>query len=157
MPLRDCFVLTMSVFIAEKPAPKKRRKVFCQITHHLLENHEMWKKVIAEESPCQTEEEESTGLSNSPEPIDEEEEEPGSKEVPIKDQELDTMEEAEQGEEECPPPEETNEEQAEEADGETLQELEDSVKSDSATVRVDEELVAKQEETEEENTDEHPQ
>lgn len=157
MPLRDCFVLTMSVFIAEKPAPKKRRKVFCQITHHLLENHEMWKKVIAEESPSQTEEEESTGLSNSPEPIDEEEEEPGSKEVPIKDQDLDTMEEAEPGEEECPPPEETNEEQAEEADGETLQELEDSVKSDSATVRVDEELVAKQEETEEENTDEHPQ
>ncbi|XP_056603522.1 cGMP-inhibited 3',5'-cyclic phosphodiesterase 3A isoform X2 [Triplophysa dalaica] len=143
--------------LSQKPAPKKRRKVFCQITHHLLENHEMWKKVIAEESPCQIEEEESTGLSNSPEPIDEEEEEPGSKEVPIKDQELDTMEEAEPGEEECPPPEETNEEQAEEADGETLQELEDSVKSDSATIRVDEELVAKQEETEEENTDEHPQ
>ncbi|XP_057179621.1 cGMP-inhibited 3',5'-cyclic phosphodiesterase 3A isoform X3 [Triplophysa rosa] len=143
--------------LSQKPAPKKRRKVFCQITHHLLENHEMWKKVIAEESQCQTEEEESTGLSNTPEPIDEEEEEPGSKEVSIKDQELDTMEEAEPGEEECPPPEETNEEQAEEADAETVQELEDSLKSDSATVQVDEELVAKQEETEEENTDEHPQ
>ncbi|XP_072327859.1 cGMP-inhibited 3',5'-cyclic phosphodiesterase 3A isoform X2 [Scyliorhinus torazame] len=28
---------------------RKRRKVFCQITQHLLENHEMWKKVIEEE------------------------------------------------------------------------------------------------------------
>uniref|UniRef100_A0A3B3Y5U5 Phosphodiesterase n=1 Tax=Poecilia mexicana TaxID=48701 RepID=A0A3B3Y5U5_9TELE len=32
------------------PAPKKRRKVFCQITQHLLENHKMWKKVIEDES-----------------------------------------------------------------------------------------------------------
>ncbi|XP_060101821.1 cGMP-inhibited 3',5'-cyclic phosphodiesterase 3A isoform X2 [Heteronotia binoei] len=28
---------------------KKRRKVYCQITQHLLENHQMWKKVIEEE------------------------------------------------------------------------------------------------------------
>lgn len=135
--------------LSQKPAPKKRRKVFCQITQHLLENHEMWKKVIAEESQCQTEEEESTCLSNTPEPIDEEEEEPGSKEEPINDQEVET--------EECPPPEETNEEQAEVADGETVQELEDSLKSDSATVQEDEELAAKREETEEENIDEDPQ
>nr|XP_020455859.1 cGMP-inhibited 3',5'-cyclic phosphodiesterase A-like isoform X1 [Monopterus albus] len=27
-----------------------RRKVFCQITQHLLENHEMWKRVIASEA-----------------------------------------------------------------------------------------------------------
>uniref|UniRef100_A0A672TC58 Phosphodiesterase n=1 Tax=Sinocyclocheilus grahami TaxID=75366 RepID=A0A672TC58_SINGR len=71
--------------LSQKPAPKKRRKVFCQIPHHLLENHEMWKKVIAEESQSQTEGEESTCLTNTPEPIlaiDEEEEEPGSKEEP---------------------------------------------------------------------------
>uniref|UniRef100_A0A672R8A0 Phosphodiesterase n=1 Tax=Sinocyclocheilus grahami TaxID=75366 RepID=A0A672R8A0_SINGR len=76
--------------LSQKPAPKKRRKVFCQITQHLLENHEMWKKVIAEESQSQTEGEESTCLTNTPEPIlaiDEEEEEPGSKEEPADDQE----------------------------------------------------------------------
>nr|XP_060632588.1 cGMP-inhibited 3',5'-cyclic phosphodiesterase 3A [Anolis sagrei ordinatus] len=28
---------------------KKRRKIFCQITQHLLENHQMWKKVTEEE------------------------------------------------------------------------------------------------------------
>ncbi|XP_063164567.1 cGMP-inhibited 3',5'-cyclic phosphodiesterase 3A [Candoia aspera] len=28
---------------------KKRRKVYCQITQHLLQNHQMWKKVIEEE------------------------------------------------------------------------------------------------------------
>ncbi|XP_066490702.1 cGMP-inhibited 3',5'-cyclic phosphodiesterase 3A [Tiliqua scincoides] len=28
---------------------KKRRKIYCQITQHLLENHQMWKKVIEEE------------------------------------------------------------------------------------------------------------
>lgn len=28
--------------------PNMRQKVFCQITQHLLENYEMWKKVIAE-------------------------------------------------------------------------------------------------------------
>uniref|UniRef100_UPI00398F341B cGMP-inhibited 3',5'-cyclic phosphodiesterase 3A n=1 Tax=Pristiophorus japonicus TaxID=55135 RepID=UPI00398F341B len=28
---------------------RKQRKVFCQITQHLMENHEMWKKVIEEE------------------------------------------------------------------------------------------------------------
>nr|XP_008108575.1 PREDICTED: cGMP-inhibited 3',5'-cyclic phosphodiesterase A isoform X1 [Anolis carolinensis] len=28
---------------------KKRRKIFCQITQHLVENHQMWKKVIEEE------------------------------------------------------------------------------------------------------------
>ncbi|KAJ7329230.1 hypothetical protein JRQ81_015404 [Phrynocephalus forsythii] len=34
----------------ENPEPrKKRKKIYCQITHHLLENHQMWKKVIEEE------------------------------------------------------------------------------------------------------------
>ncbi|XP_065129425.1 cGMP-inhibited 3',5'-cyclic phosphodiesterase 3A isoform X2 [Paramisgurnus dabryanus] len=129
--------------LSEKPAPKKRRKVFCQITHHLLENHEMWKKVIAEESQCQTEEEGSTCLSNTPEPIDEEEEEPGSKEEPINDQEVEHEEEPE--EEESPLPEETheNEGQVEEADAEFVK----GVNSDSATVQ---HLMGKQEETNEE-------
>lgn len=27
----------------------KRRKIYCQITQHLLQNHMMWKKVIEEE------------------------------------------------------------------------------------------------------------
>ncbi|XP_054649642.1 cGMP-inhibited 3',5'-cyclic phosphodiesterase 3A isoform X3 [Dunckerocampus dactyliophorus] len=33
----------------QKTAKESRRKVFCQITQHLLENHEMWKRVIATE------------------------------------------------------------------------------------------------------------
>lgn len=40
--------------VAEKLMPKMRQKVFCQITQHLLENYEMWKKVIAEETQSQT-------------------------------------------------------------------------------------------------------
>ncbi|KAJ8002609.1 hypothetical protein DPEC_G00160670 [Dallia pectoralis] len=55
-------------------ATKKRRKVFCQITQHLMDNHEMWKKVIAEEAVKQ---------NNVAEPIlsiHEEEEEPASRE-----------------------------------------------------------------------------
>lgn len=67
----------------EKAAPKKRRKVFCQITQHLLENHEMWKKVIAEEAQKQGQGAESVHLNNVAEPIlaiHEEEEEPGSRE-----------------------------------------------------------------------------
>ncbi|XP_061773081.1 cGMP-inhibited 3',5'-cyclic phosphodiesterase 3A-like [Nerophis ophidion] len=68
---------------SQKAAPKKRRKVFCQITHHLLENHEMWKKVIAEEAQKQGQGTESVHANNVAEPIlaiHEEEEEPGSRE-----------------------------------------------------------------------------
>nr|XP_046249569.1 cGMP-inhibited 3',5'-cyclic phosphodiesterase A-like isoform X3 [Scatophagus argus] len=68
---------------SQKAAPKKRRKVFCQITQHLLENHEMWKKVIAEEAQKQGQGAESVHLNNVAEPIlaiHEEEEEPGSRE-----------------------------------------------------------------------------
>lgn len=73
----------MFVSLPEKASPKKRRKVFCQITHHLLENHEMWKKVIAEETQKQGQGSESVHLNNVAEPIlatHEEEEEPGSRE-----------------------------------------------------------------------------
>ncbi|KAJ8269119.1 hypothetical protein COCON_G00117260 [Conger conger] len=83
---------------SQKRVPKKRRKVFCQITQHLLENHQMWKKVIAEEAQKQ-EQEESGRHSNPAEPIlaiHEEEEEPASKEeepVDTLEQEVETEEE----------------------------------------------------------------
>uniref|UniRef100_A0A8C1IEU6 Phosphodiesterase n=1 Tax=Cyprinus carpio TaxID=7962 RepID=A0A8C1IEU6_CYPCA len=133
--------------LSQKPAPKKRRKVFCQITQHLLENHEMWKKVIAEESQSQTEGEESTRLTNTPEPIlaiDEEEEEPGSKEEPADDQEEETTEE-----EESPVPDETHE--TEETDGETVEEAAETAKRDTVTVENDAELMGKREEDEKED------
>ncbi|XP_056101267.1 cGMP-inhibited 3',5'-cyclic phosphodiesterase 3A isoform X3 [Rhinichthys klamathensis goyatoka] len=120
--------------LSQKDAPKKRRKVFCPITQHLLENHEMWKKVIAEESQSQTEEEESTCLSNTPESIlaiDEEEEEPGSKEEPTDDQEEESAEE-----EESPVPEETHE--TEETDGATVAEADGTAKRDTTTETEDE-------------------
>ncbi|XP_034391438.1 cGMP-inhibited 3',5'-cyclic phosphodiesterase A-like isoform X2 [Cyclopterus lumpus] len=68
---------------SQQGTSNKRRKVFCQITHHLLENHEMWKKVIAEEDQKQGQGAESVHLNNVAEPIlaiHEEEEEPGSRE-----------------------------------------------------------------------------
>ncbi|XP_061630878.1 cGMP-inhibited 3',5'-cyclic phosphodiesterase 3A-like isoform X4 [Phyllopteryx taeniolatus] len=68
---------------SSQKAAKKRRKVFCQITHHLLENHEMWKKVIAEEAQKQGQGAESVHVNSVAEPIlaiHEEEEEPGSRE-----------------------------------------------------------------------------
>ncbi|XP_026083839.1 cGMP-inhibited 3',5'-cyclic phosphodiesterase A-like isoform X5 [Carassius auratus] len=126
--------------LSQKPAPKKRRKVFCQITHHLLENHEMWKKVIAEESQSQTEGEESICLTSTPEPIlaiDEEEEEPGSKEEPADDQE-----EEEEEEEESPVPDETHE--TEETDGETVEEADETVEDHA-------DLIGKREEDEKED------
>ncbi|XP_041935177.1 LOW QUALITY PROTEIN: cGMP-inhibited 3',5'-cyclic phosphodiesterase A [Alosa sapidissima] len=82
---------------SQKRGPKKRRKVFCQITQHLLENHEMWKKVIAEDA--QTEAEESA-LGNEPIlSIHEEEEEPGSKEEDVEESGEEEQEEGTEGEE----------------------------------------------------------
>uniref|UniRef100_A0A8C6WVZ1 Phosphodiesterase n=1 Tax=Neogobius melanostomus TaxID=47308 RepID=A0A8C6WVZ1_9GOBI len=69
--------------ISQKAVPKKRRKAFCQITQHLLENHEMWKKVIAEEALKQGQGTESGHRNSVAEPIlaiHEEDEEPGSRE-----------------------------------------------------------------------------
>uniref|UniRef100_A0A8C4Z2Y5 Phosphodiesterase n=1 Tax=Gadus morhua TaxID=8049 RepID=A0A8C4Z2Y5_GADMO len=85
----------------DKSAQKKRRNVFCQITQHLMENHEMWKKVTAEETQKQAQAQgaESGRHGNATEPIlaiHEEEEEPGSKE------ELVEGEEPEEGPEEAP-------------------------------------------------------
>ncbi|KAM9814646.1 cGMP-inhibited 3',5'-cyclic phosphodiesterase 3A-like isoform 1-T1 [Syngnathus typhle] len=66
---------------------KKRRKVFCEITHHLLENHEMWKKVIEEEEDQnQGQGAESAHVNSVAEPVlatHQEEEEPGSREEPL--------------------------------------------------------------------------
>uniref|UniRef100_A0A674EQ53 Phosphodiesterase n=1 Tax=Salmo trutta TaxID=8032 RepID=A0A674EQ53_SALTR len=63
-----------------------RRRVFCPITQHLLDNHEMWKRVIASETQDTPDREAPNCLSNPAEPITaihEEEEEPASKEEPI--------------------------------------------------------------------------
>uniref|UniRef100_A0A8C9RJM0 Phosphodiesterase n=1 Tax=Scleropages formosus TaxID=113540 RepID=A0A8C9RJM0_SCLFO len=71
---------------SQKPGSKKQQKVFCQITQHLLENHEMWKKVIAEEEgkqgPAELDGKESPHLGVPSEPIlsIREEEELGAKE-----------------------------------------------------------------------------
>lgn len=57
--------------------------MFCQITHHLLENHEMWKKVIAEDDQKQGQGAEAVHVNSVAEAIlatHEEEEEPGSRE-----------------------------------------------------------------------------
>uniref|UniRef100_A0A3Q2YIJ8 Phosphodiesterase n=1 Tax=Hippocampus comes TaxID=109280 RepID=A0A3Q2YIJ8_HIPCM len=67
----------------EEEEDTKRRKVFCQITHHLLENHEMWKKVIAEDDQKQGQGAEAVHVNSVTEAIlatHEEEEEPGSRE-----------------------------------------------------------------------------
>ncbi|TRY83010.1 hypothetical protein DNTS_011390 [Danionella cerebrum] len=111
--------------LSQKPAVKKRRRVFCQITQHLLENHEMWKKVIAEESQSQTEVDDSTCLSSTPEPIlaIDEEEEPGSKE----EQGAESTEDEEVG---SPVPED----EIGETDGETAEEADETMNRDTATV-----------------------
>ncbi|XP_026173807.1 cGMP-inhibited 3',5'-cyclic phosphodiesterase A-like isoform X2 [Mastacembelus armatus] len=61
----------------------RRRKVFCQITKHLLENHEMWKRVIASEAEEEAQKEDANCIGSSTDPITaihEEEEEQASKE-----------------------------------------------------------------------------
>uniref|UniRef100_A0A8C8LNP8 Phosphodiesterase n=1 Tax=Oncorhynchus tshawytscha TaxID=74940 RepID=A0A8C8LNP8_ONCTS len=63
-----------------------RRRVFCPITQHLLDNHEMWTRVIASETRDTPDREAPNCLSNPAEPITaihEEEDEPASKEEPI--------------------------------------------------------------------------
>ncbi|XP_055762162.1 cGMP-inhibited 3',5'-cyclic phosphodiesterase 3A-like isoform X1 [Salvelinus fontinalis] len=64
---------------------ESRRRVFCPITQHLLDNHEMWKRVIASEAQDTPDREAPNCLSNPAEPITaiHEEEEPASKEEPI--------------------------------------------------------------------------
>ncbi|XP_013930211.1 PREDICTED: cGMP-inhibited 3',5'-cyclic phosphodiesterase A-like [Thamnophis sirtalis] len=78
-------------------ARKKRRKVYCQITQHLLQNHQMWKKVMEEEERRAGKDkqsgEPSTALHPSSEQIEaikEEEEEKGK----AKEEDDDTASEA---------------------------------------------------------------
>ncbi|XP_014859086.1 PREDICTED: cGMP-inhibited 3',5'-cyclic phosphodiesterase A-like [Poecilia mexicana] len=75
----------------------RRRKVFCQITQHLLENHEMWKRVIAAEASEETQEEKASCLDKPVDSItaireEEEEQEQASKE----DESADDLDEAEE-------------------------------------------------------------
>lgn len=108
-------VFLSSTVSSEKAAPKKRRKVFCHITQHLLENHEMWKKVISEEAQNQGQgAEPGIHLNNVAEPIlaiHEEEEEPGSREEQVEGEEPEeVVEEAEWSlQEESKPPGEEEE------------------------------------------------
>uniref|UniRef100_A0A3P8ZN74 Phosphodiesterase n=1 Tax=Esox lucius TaxID=8010 RepID=A0A3P8ZN74_ESOLU len=95
---------------SEASRKNKRRKVFCQITQHLMDNHEMWKKVIAEETAKQ---------SNVAEPIlsiHEEEEEPGSREDVVEGEEPEEEREGpdEEDTEEWPAPPQEESETAEE-------------------------------------------
>ncbi|KAG7282531.1 hypothetical protein CRUP_020246 [Coryphaenoides rupestris] len=87
---------------------KTRGKVFCQITQHLLDNHEMWKRVIAKETQEEEEaqREESNGLSGPGEPItaiiqEEEEESARKEEEPVNG--IKEEEEEEEEEEEVQP------------------------------------------------------
>ncbi|XP_075994975.1 cGMP-inhibited 3',5'-cyclic phosphodiesterase 3A-like, partial [Genypterus blacodes] len=62
---------------------KSRQKVFCQITQHLMENHEMWKKVSSTEVQQGEQLDEAKSVSGSTDPITaihEEEEESASRE-----------------------------------------------------------------------------
>lgn len=57
--------------------------MFCQITQHILENHEMWKRVIAAEVQEEAQKEDPNCISSPTDPITaihEEEEEQASKE-----------------------------------------------------------------------------
>ncbi|XP_017289577.1 cGMP-inhibited 3',5'-cyclic phosphodiesterase A [Kryptolebias marmoratus] len=99
-----------------------RRKVFCQITQHLLENHEMWKCVLAAEASEEAQEEKPNGLGNLSDPISairEEEEEQASKEEEESADDLDEREEVSAlEEEETLPQSESSGEKEEEEDPE---------------------------------------
>lgn len=75
----------------ERSGTKKenRRKVFCQITQHLLENHELWKRVIAADvEEVEPQKEDPNGIGSPADPITaihEEEEDQESKEEELTD------------------------------------------------------------------------
>ncbi|KAM4589173.1 cGMP-inhibited 3',5'-cyclic phosphodiesterase 3A-like isoform 2-T2 [Fundulus diaphanus] len=100
----------------QEPKNLRIRKVFCQITQHLLENHEMWKRVIAGEASEETHDEKANCLGN---PVDsitairEEEEEQTSKEEESADDLDEGEEEAAVEEEEVFPQSETSGEKEE--------------------------------------------
>lgn len=69
------------IFLTERQETIKlsRRKVFCQITQHLLENHDMWRRVLASEVQEEDQKEEQNYIGSPADPItaihEEEEEE----------------------------------------------------------------------------------
>ncbi|XP_053176909.1 cGMP-inhibited 3',5'-cyclic phosphodiesterase 3A-like [Scomber japonicus] len=96
---------------------ESRRKVFCQITQHILENHEMWKRVIDAEVQEEAQKEDPNCISSPTDPITaihEEEEEQVSKE----EESADSLDEREEvpaiEEEEILPQSETSGEKEEE-------------------------------------------
>lgn len=83
-----------TISAASQTKKQSRRKVFCQITQHLLENHEMWKRVIASESPEEVQSESLNCMVNPSEAITairEEEEEQASKEDEEQEQEVECL------------------------------------------------------------------
>uniref|UniRef100_A0A3Q3APD6 Phosphodiesterase n=1 Tax=Kryptolebias marmoratus TaxID=37003 RepID=A0A3Q3APD6_KRYMA len=108
--------------LVKKTKKVHRRKVFCQITQHLLENHEMWKCVLAAEASEEAQEEKPNGLGNLSDPISairEEEEEQASKEEEESADDLDEREEVSAlEEEETLPQSESSGEKEEEEDPE---------------------------------------
>ncbi|XP_063785492.1 cGMP-inhibited 3',5'-cyclic phosphodiesterase 3A isoform X2 [Pseudophryne corroboree] len=48
---------------------KCKRKIYCQITHHLLENHKMWKKVMEDEQRSEVVDKEPSALHQTSEQI----------------------------------------------------------------------------------------
>ncbi|XP_074498007.1 cGMP-inhibited 3',5'-cyclic phosphodiesterase 3A-like isoform X2 [Sebastes fasciatus] len=103
-----------------------RRKVFCQITQHILENHEMWKRVIDAEAQEEAQEEDPNCIGSPSDPITaihEEEEEQASKDEEEEEEEeeeesMDGLDEREEvpviEEEEIVPQSETSGEKEEE-------------------------------------------
>lgn len=81
------FFFNWFIFFTESQETIKlsRRKVFCQITQHLLENHDMWKRVLASEVQAEDQKEDQNCIRSPADPItaiheEEEEEEHVSKE-----------------------------------------------------------------------------
>ncbi|KAM4747522.1 cGMP-inhibited 3',5'-cyclic phosphodiesterase 3A [Rhinophrynus dorsalis] len=76
-----CFKDALWGLNSGKGKKKCKRKIYCQITHHLMENHKMWKKVIDEEQMSEGAESDPSSLPKPSEQIQairEEEEEKGT-------------------------------------------------------------------------------
>ncbi|XP_063302708.1 cGMP-inhibited 3',5'-cyclic phosphodiesterase 3A isoform X2 [Pelobates fuscus] len=64
-----CFTDAFWGISSGKEKKKCKRKVYCQIMHHLMENHKMWKKVMEEEQRSETGENEGSTLTQTSEQI----------------------------------------------------------------------------------------
>ncbi|KAM9313372.1 cGMP-inhibited 3',5'-cyclic phosphodiesterase 3A [Gastrophryne carolinensis] len=54
-----CSVTRLTISFCPPEKKKCKRKIYCQIMHHLKENHDMWKKVIEEEQKLESGEKEA--------------------------------------------------------------------------------------------------